>query len=339
MRLPNGYGSITKLSGKRRKPYIVRVSCGYGDDCEIIRKVLGYYESYKKASIALANYNQDPYDIDGNKLTFSELFELWSEEKYKQITPSAQRTYKSAYSYCTPIYNDLITEIKTQKMQDIIDTADVGANTRARIQSMLKLMFKWAIEHEYLRKDYAQFLKRPKIEVNRIRTPFSNDEINTLWKHKDEHMAKLILIHIYTGWRPDELCELNFLQNIDLENMTAKGGKKTSAGKNRIVPFNDKIKPFITEFHKKGYSHITTRENGTVMNYGQYYRDFKEYISDLGMNHIPHECRHTFATLLDNAEINSKTKKLLLGHSSTDITEKVYTHKTIDQLKEAVNSI
>lgn len=26
MKLPNGYGSIAKLSGKRRKPYAVRVS-------------------------------------------------------------------------------------------------------------------------------------------------------------------------------------------------------------------------------------------------------------------------------------------------------------------------
>lgn len=57
------------------------------------------------------------------------------------------------------------------------------------------------------------------------------------------------------------------------------------------------------------------------------------------MNHTPHECRHTFATLLDNADVNKKTKKLLLGHSSTDVTEKVYIHKTLEQLKQAVNSI
>ena len=29
MRLPNGYGSISKLSGKRRKPWIVRITDGF----------------------------------------------------------------------------------------------------------------------------------------------------------------------------------------------------------------------------------------------------------------------------------------------------------------------
>ena len=29
MRLPNGYGSVIKLSGKRRKPYAVRITIGF----------------------------------------------------------------------------------------------------------------------------------------------------------------------------------------------------------------------------------------------------------------------------------------------------------------------
>ena len=29
MKLPNGYGSVSKLGGKRRKPFIVRKTLGY----------------------------------------------------------------------------------------------------------------------------------------------------------------------------------------------------------------------------------------------------------------------------------------------------------------------
>lgn len=32
MKLPNGYGSIAKLSGSRRKPFIVRITKGYDDN-------------------------------------------------------------------------------------------------------------------------------------------------------------------------------------------------------------------------------------------------------------------------------------------------------------------
>lgn len=32
MKLPNGYGSVTKLSGNRRKPYLARVTLGWTTD-------------------------------------------------------------------------------------------------------------------------------------------------------------------------------------------------------------------------------------------------------------------------------------------------------------------
>ena len=57
------------------------------------------------------------------------------------------------------------------------------------------------------------------------------------------------------------------------------------------------------------------------------------------MNHLPHDCRHTTATNLANAEINPTIIKLILGHSSDDVTERVYTHKTHQQLIEAIDKI
>lgn len=57
MRLPNGYGSISKLSGNRRKPYMVVLTQGYVRvDLNIKRNriVLGYL-SNKKRSIKSIN--------------------------------------------------------------------------------------------------------------------------------------------------------------------------------------------------------------------------------------------------------------------------------------------
>ena len=39
MKLPNGYGSVVKLSGKRRKPYQVRKTTGWHYDKEKDRQV------------------------------------------------------------------------------------------------------------------------------------------------------------------------------------------------------------------------------------------------------------------------------------------------------------
>lgn len=339
MKLPNGYGSITKLTGNRRKPYMVRVCCGYNENMELKRKVLGYYKTYKDAMTALADYNKQPFDIDKSRITFSELFDMWSKVKYDEITKSAQRMYKSAYSYCKPLYDEYIVDIKTPQMQEIVDKAQVGTSTRARIKSMLKLMFDYALQHDFVAKNYATYVKPPKVEVENPREPFSEEEINLLWQNQNDHFAKIILIAIYTGWRPDELCNLTFADSINIEDMTAKGGNKTTAGKNRVVPFCSKIQPFVRYFYEKGFTHIACTADGKHLQYRDYYREFRRYLDDLGIDHRPHECRHTFATMLDNANVNLKIRKMLLGHSSSDVTEKVYTHKTISQLKEAVELI
>lgn len=339
MRLPNGYGSITKLSGNRRKPYIVRITTGYDDEGRQLRKVLGYYATRKAALEALAAYSENPYDIDASKLTFSQLYDKWSEEKYKELSPSAVRTYKSAYSYCSSLYDMRIADIKTPQMQNIVDYADVGATTRARIQSLFRLMFKFAMKYDYIKKDYSEFVKRPKVEVEKERIPFNDDEIKRLWELSDDHIGQIVLIMIYTGWRPSELSLMTFENGIDIRNKTMQGGIKTEAGKGRVVPICDKIFPFVERMYTNSFSSISSDENGELLNYNQLYRKITGFFEENGFAHIPYETRHTFATMLDNKNINAKIKKLLLGHSSNDVTEKVYTHKTIEQLREAVNSL
>ena len=56
-------------------------------------------------------------------------------------------------------------------------------------------------------------------------------------------------------------------------------------------------------------------------------------------NHKPHDCRHTFASLMDAADANKLCIKRIMGHASPDITDSVYTHKTIDELIQAIDMI
>ena len=55
------------------------------------------------------------------------------------------------------------------------------------------------------------------------------------------------------------------------------------------------------------------------------------------MQHTPHECRHTFRSRLDSAGANKVAIDLMMGHKSSDVGERVYTHKTLQELKEAIN--
>ena len=93
MRLPNGYGGITKLSGNRRNPWRVRVTVGWTID-EKTQKTkqqyatIGYYPTKQKALQALADYNANPYNLETNNITFAEVYEKWSEKKFEEISAS-----------------------------------------------------------------------------------------------------------------------------------------------------------------------------------------------------------------------------------------------------------
>ena len=57
----------------------------------------------------------------------------------------------------------------------------------------------------------------------------------------------------------------------------------------------------------------------------------------LSMHHTPHEARHTTASMLDSAGINDTVVKMILGHARKGVTKAVYTHKTLYELRKAVD--
>ena len=62
-------------------------------------------------------------------------------------------------------------------------------------------------------------------------------------------------------------------------------------------------------------------------------------MKEMKMYHTPHECRHTLATMLDRAGANETAVKMILGHARTGVTKGVYTHKTLADLRKAINKV
>ena len=152
-----------------------------------------------------------------------------------------------------------------------------------------------------------------------------------------------ILILIYTGLRIGELLDIK-IKDVDINNRYMRGGSKTKAGKNRIIPIHKKILPFITNWYNNalsiGSEYLIFNHKGKQMQYWNYYHEKWEKIIqqlELDSNHKPHDTRHTFATDMDNINANKLCIKRIMGHASKDITDNVYTHKDIERLIEAVD--
>lgn len=80
-------------------------------------------------------------------------------------------------------------------------------------------------------------------------------------------------------------------------------------------------------------------QQGTFLTYDKYRGRFAKINKKFGMSHRPHDTRHTFITLGKEANMNEYILKLIVGHAIEDVTEKVYTHRTMEQLATEIEKI
>lgn len=351
MKLPHGFGSVYKLSGKRRKPWIAIVTKCYSYNPSAgravqTREVIGTYAKRDEALAALANYNENPYDLDKRHITFNEVYEKWSADYFERISPSSVRTITSAYTRFVSLYDIPFESLRVAHLEECIKNADASQNIKSRMKSLLNLMYKYALKNDIVDTDYAARCDAVRVERSApIHIPFTSEEISKLWDNLDVPFADMVLVGIYTGFRPQELSILE-LENIDLEEMTIRGGMKTNAGINRIVPIHSKIADLVKKNYERASGMGSSRlfndmngQQGTSMTYDKYRGRFRKVCRALSMDHRPHDTRHTFITLAKEAAVDEYILKLIVGHSITDITEKVYTHRTIESLKNEIEKI
>lgn len=340
MRNPNGYGSVYKLSGKRRKPFVARKTIGWDNNGKQIYRTIGYYEKRQEAMNALAEFNENPYDIEVSTITFSEVFEKWSQNKFDKISRSGINGYNAAFETSKALHNMKFVEIKTLHLQNVIDTCGKGHGTLRKIKTLYNQLFKYAMQNDIVNKDYSAYIDIGKNDSESTRIPFTQKEIDTLFNIESEiEFVDTILIMIFTGLRIGELLTIENI-NVDLDNNTIKGGIKTESGKNRIIPINHKIVDLIAHRKAQGHKYLIVNAKGQQMKYDNYYKEkFQPIMEQLGMKHKPHDCRHTFATMMNNSNANPTSIKKIIGHSSFATTEKIYTHKDIEELRKAVELI
>lgn len=343
MRLPSGYGGIVKLKGNRRKPYQVRLTKGFTDEGKQIYMYLGYYARRGEALEALAEYNSSPYDITRETITFAEVYKKWSNEHFKKVSSSSIERYSNAYrKYCKSLYKMRFKDIRLTHLQAVIDNCGMAHPTRASIKTLFAVLTRFAMKNDIVDKDYAQYVDVGQREGKINRKPFTQEEIDKLFKYVDTFdYLDTILIMIYSGLRVGEMLDLR-IENIHLEERYMVGGSKTEAGKNRIIPINKKIEPFIRKYYEKNKDKefLIINSLGRPMGYSNYRREkFDNIMEKLKMEHKPHDARHTFASLMDSAGANKLCIKRIIGHSSQDITEDIYTHKTLEELIEAIDLI
>lgn len=371
--LPAGFGTIRYLGAGRRNCFAVHPPSVLDEFGKMVRPpALCYVDDYVKGFAVLTAYKAGTYkpgmerelevapttDVDAlisrivadyntikgvedkhpeiKKLTFSEVYEQFWEWKFSdgKLSKSSKQSYAAAFKNCRELHERIFEDLKAPDLQAIIDNCPLKHASIEMILVLFKQMYKYAIFAEIVSDNKSQYLRITADEDDQHGTPFSESDLKILWQHSSDPEVQMILIMCYSGWRINELTSLE----INLREKYFCGGLKTEAGKNRIVPIHSAIFEFVKN---------RIDAHGTLIPYTtNHYRSgyFYPTLEKLGLSgnplHTPHDCRHTFSALCEKYNVKENDRKRMMGHSfKGDITNAVYGHRTMEELREEIEKI
>lgn len=346
-RLPNGFGSITYLKGKRlRKPYLARVTIGKTDTGKPITRNLkpkAYYKTYNEAYAALIEFNRNPYTFDKDLTVYEALRLFMDYFGSEDHTDNYKNAMERAHKRCEPLYKMKLREIKPRHLKAVIETVE-SANEKTTLKQFWNRAFDYAIEYELADHNYARDFSLDDKIVKETATKhphqtFTDEEMKAFWDNKQDEVVRLILIQCYMGWRPNELCLIN-KEEVNLDEWYMISGSKTDAGRDRIVPIHTKIRELVRSAVDEMTDDTFSIDNKPI-NYQRYYHYFRKVVKRLGLDksHRPHDPRKQFVTMAKRNKVDEYVIKILVGHAIPDITESVYTERDLEWLRQEIEKI
>ena len=304
-------------------------------------KYIAYFEKQKDALSYLEKYNTSPVTLaklpdEDKKHKFSEIYDMYISElkQKKDLSEQSYRARQSAYKQLSHFHDMVFESITLDDLEtETSKLSHLSKSTVTNIKIVLKGMYFTAMRHKFVKEDVsALMITTHSKEVKTPHIPFTDAEIEILWQHKDELCAKVFLILIYTGMRINELLEMK-AENVHLDERYMIGGSKTEAGKDRVIPISEKIVPLLDVSD----NYLIMVDNSKV-SYAKARKIMEIPLNEIGLKHYFHDTRHTCASLMEKAGIELLHRKLILGHSTPDITDR-YTHVEKEVLIEDINKI
>lgn len=348
-RLPNGFGQISLIKGKNlRNPYRVMVPAGKNEKGHPISKMLepnAYFPTYNDAYVALVEYHRNPYDPNRNP-TFEELYYEWFDtRKDKVVNPATLRQYRASFSHLEPLHKYNIKDIRSYHIREAIERSDQSEQMKDKMKTLCNMLFDYALENELTNRNYSRdltlSLNRP--DKSEIHKAYTKDEMKILWENINEPAIFAQILQCYTGFRPDEVLKIR-LEDIDMDKHLIKGGMKTEAGRNRIVPVHDSFWPVLKANINTDYTYLIhgigrQKEKTLPIRYDAYRDRLGLLFKELKLDHHPHDGRLFFTTLCKKYNVDEYAIKYMVGHKIKDLTERVYTERSIEWLQKEISKI
>ena len=275
-----------------------------------------------------------------------------TERRYSVHTVSSYRRDVEQFStYLINIYNvDDVLRATTEMVRSyVVSLKEGGMESRSinRKLSSLRSFYRFCLREKEISDNPMRGVKSlkqptelakfvPEKDIEKIQFPKCDD----FAVRRDELMFEMLY---QTGMRQAELRGLRD-DDVSVENCSVKVRGKRN--KESVIPIGSDLLEMIERYKKvrgeqfsgEEFVVLVVDDKGRAMNASFVYRKVHEMLQGVTSlrQKSPHVLRHTFATHLLNDGADIRAIQKILGHSSLGSTQ-IYTHNTIERLKEIYN--
>lgn len=334
MKRANGTGTVYKLTDKRRRrPWVASKN----------KVIIGYYDTKTAALEAIESLSGRDLSARYN-MTYADAFKEWSAEHYRTVGESGKSSYQTAFAInSVQLHGKKMRDLRTPDYQACIDKLAADGRSQSTMEKLKQLfgqMSRWAVREEICTTDFAKFVKVP-TQKKKEKEIFTEEDIKTLWSDSSSSATQVILIMIYTGVRIGELFSVP-KSDVNIQDGYMVGGEKTESGRDRIIPFPEKVMPFVVDMYKNA------RDGGKLIDgyrgknkdpYNFRKREYYPTLDRLGIKRItPHGTRHTYITRAIKQGVDMDELIRLVGHVDKDTT-KLYLHDEAETIRNMVKDM
>jgi integrase/recombinase XerD len=263
------------------------------------------------------------------------------DQEARGLSKAALKKSRTIYErqflpWCNAQGHRLIDELKPEHLTAYRASLDNNATTTRVKHEKLFSLFRFAVDNEWMAKNPMRALKKPKAIPQRVTDYFRPDEFNALvdctyiyvtngggCENRQEKLRALTLLMRWSG--------LAIMDAVTLERVRLTGNKVFLYRAKTGVPVYVALPPGVADmlralpnsnpkyFFWSGNGDKESARKGWERSYWKLFE-----IANLGKRCHPHMFRDTFAVSLLLAGVKLDQVSLLLGHSSTRITEKHY---------------
>ena len=371
-RREKGTGSVIKLSGKRKRPFIASVTMGYDEwTGKQIQKPLAYFMERKHADKALDIYILERdgkcssgtlleyiYSVDGSlpkeKVdtinfnidtvktpigksrcpTFEEIWKKLLVTDLSHLSNRAIMNYRVSFNHFRELHNRKIDTIRLCDIQPYFDELMEKGTGQSKINNM-KIVLNYIFKYG-CKYDY---IEKNYAEFIRFKETLKKEDKKNKAPFTNEDIKNLFN-------HDDDIIVQSILvmiytgmrpsELLKLKKENIHLEERYMIGGIKTKNGIDRIIP-IHECIVKYVENIY--KNGLPKYYQSYLNDFNEIKEKLKFECTPHSGRHTFASLANEYGLNEFLVKKIIGHSSKDITKDVYTHVDTQRLIKEINKL